>query len=327
MAVLVSAVLVGATFRLTLPLEGVGWPDVVPSTSPVAPVTPAPPASPSPVASADPIASTDAAPPPPPAPPAPAPAPRSAGCTGGSLVVVAHTDDDLLFLNPTLQRDIRSKTCVNTVYVTAGDAGLRANYWQNRERGAQAAYALMAAVPDEWEQGTVTSRGVIMRTLRANPHVHLVFMRLPDGMPRGAGTKSTNYQSLKRLWTGDLDSVTAVDGGATYSKDELVQTLADLMAATRPATVRTLDYVGTYQDTDHSDHHTVGYLTRAASARYRAPHTLVSYQGYPVASRKANVPKSDAKAKLEVFNTYALHDAAPQNRNYITREYVVARQR
>lgn len=246
----------------------------------------------------------------------------SPGCTGGALSIVAHTDDDLLFMNPSLMRLIGSNTCVYSVYVTAGDAGRSADYWQSRERGAMAAYAHMAAVADDWSTNQITTHALRMLTLKANPHIHLVFMRLPDGMQRGQGVQSTRFVSLTKLWTGVITTITAVDGSATYSRDQIVATLGDLMHITQPTVIRTLDYVGNYRDTDHADHHTVAYFTREASTRYTAHHTLIAYQGYPIASRKANVSASDARAKLETFNIYAKYDAVAQNRTYITREYI-----
>src|SRR5512135_2483446 len=76
----------------------------------------------------------------------PAPACRA----GTVMLVVAHPDDDLLFLSPDLLHDIQRGECVRTVYLTAGNANRAATYWQRREAGERAAYAQMAAVPNAW---------------------------------------------------------------------------------------------------------------------------------------------------------------------------------
>ena len=39
------------------------------------------------------------------------------------MQIVAHEDDDLLFMNPDLEHAIDAGSCVRTIYVTAGDAG------------------------------------------------------------------------------------------------------------------------------------------------------------------------------------------------------------
>lgn len=55
-------------------------------------------------------------------------------CPQGAVFnVVAHQDDDLLFLSPDLLHDVQANRCVRTVFVTAGDAGRDATYWGGRE--------------------------------------------------------------------------------------------------------------------------------------------------------------------------------------------------
>src|SRR6266852_3026889 len=75
----------------------------------------------------------------------------ASGCTlGTTLNIVAHQDDDLLFLSPHLLHDVQAGRCVRTVFVTAGDGGGGAGYWQTRENGPKAAYAEMNGVPNSW---------------------------------------------------------------------------------------------------------------------------------------------------------------------------------
>lgn len=71
-------------------------------------------------------------------------------CVGGSVYVVAHPDDDLLFQAPDLQTDVSSKSCITTVFLTSGDSGTTTTYAQSREAGSAAAYSQMAQVPNSW---------------------------------------------------------------------------------------------------------------------------------------------------------------------------------
>src|SRR4051812_7184638 len=58
------------------------------------------------------------------------------GCVQGTLLnIVAHEDDDLLFLSPNLLQDIQTDHCVRTIVVTAGDGGAGTTYWEDREAG------------------------------------------------------------------------------------------------------------------------------------------------------------------------------------------------
>jgi LmbE family N-acetylglucosaminyl deacetylase len=71
-------------------------------------------------------------------------------CVGGSVYVVAHPDDDLLFQAPDLQTDVSSSRCVTTVFLTSGDSGTTTTYARSREAGSAAAYAQMAGVSNSW---------------------------------------------------------------------------------------------------------------------------------------------------------------------------------
>ena len=70
------------------------------------------------------------------------------------LTIVAHEDDDLLFINPDIQQAISRGAAVRTVFVTAGefngDSVSREHYAQQRELGIRAAYANMASVANQW---------------------------------------------------------------------------------------------------------------------------------------------------------------------------------
>ena len=231
-------------------------------------------------------------------PPAAAPPPTT-------LTVVAHQDDDLLFVNPDVSRDIAAGRRVVTVYATAGDAGESAAYWRGREAGARAAYAKMAGVRTGWklDRERVAGHPIVRATLPGTA-ITLLFLRLPDGR----GYARHDYRTLRRLWTGRLGAIHAIDGSTTYTRRSLTTTLTAVMERYRPDVIRTLDHTGGYRDGDHSDHHSTAYFTRAAHRAYRTPHTFTGYLGYPMESRPANLPAAARATKLSIFLAYARHD-------------------
>jgi LmbE family N-acetylglucosaminyl deacetylase len=233
----------------------------------------------------------------------------TAGCpNGATMAVVAHEDDSILFLSPDLLHDITTGRCVRTVFVTAGDDGQGATYWQSREKGAEAAYANMAGVANTWTQTDAGIAGHPMPvfTLSGNSKVSLVFMRLPDGNEDGSGFPSTGNTSIQQLYQGQISSITTVDKTSSYTESQLISTLTSMMSAFTPDRVDTQDYVGTFGDGDHSDHHTVAYLTRLASRSYTAvTHTLASYQDYANSSEPQNVTGTDFTAKQNAWFAYA----------------------
>jgi LmbE family N-acetylglucosaminyl deacetylase len=227
------------------------------------------------------------------------------------LNFVAHPDDDLLFLSPDLLHAIQAGGNVRTVYLSAADAGLHASsYWQDREGGVRAAYAEMAGVANSWTQSDagVAGHPIPVFTLTDQPNVSLAFMRLPDGDVNGSGFASNGYQSLQHVWTGSTATIEVVDRSSSYTLSMLISTLAYFITSFRPEQVNTLDYRRTYGDGDHSDHHTVGYLTRSAMAHCNSSVAFIGYEGYPVVPFPANVSVLDQKAKKSAFLTYAQHD-------------------
>ena len=153
--------------------------------------------------------------------------------TISNMAIVSHIDDDLLFMNPDIRNSIRSGGAHTTVYVTAGDAGNNAAYWQGREAGAKAAYAEMAGASD-WVDETVTlaaggrSFNIASSYLASQPQVRLYFLRVPDG-GGGGGFGSQGYQSLQKLWRAEIDTMSSTDGHNSYSRQDLVRVIAALI--------------------------------------------------------------------------------------------------
>lgn len=234
------------------------------------------------------------------------------------MYIVAHQDDSLLFQSPDLLRDIRSGRCVRTVFLTAGDAGKEESYWITREEGAEAGYAQMAGVADEWETsliGAGEGHPIRLETLRADPRVSLVFMRLPDGhYPAGIGTALYHFESLLKLWNGKHgempaeSSIEAVDESTTYDYDELVDALAAMMDSFKPQWIATQNYSGTFASEDHPDHVATARFVDEAQQLYALPHQLIGYEGYETSSLAANVSGELLEGKEEAFLAYGKHD-------------------
>ncbi len=222
-----------------------------------------------------------------------------------TLNVVAHEDDDLLFINPSVSDDITAGRCVVTLFVTAGDAGRPRSYWAGREQGSMDAYAAMARVPSTWREDTITLAGHSAHRFRlADSQITLLFLRLPDAH----GNPDRPYGTLRTLWLGTVPSLRTLDSGTVYTRQALLDTLTAAMNAYRPGEIRTLDYAHPYGDGDHEDHHTVGYMTLAAQRNYHAPHRIESYMGYPVATHPDNLDPEAAQTKLNYFLAYVPHD-------------------
>jgi LmbE family N-acetylglucosaminyl deacetylase len=146
-------------------------------------------------------------------------------------------------------------------------------------------------------------------TLDGATQLSLAFMRLPDGYRDGRGGSDYGYQSLQKLYSGAISTITAVNGSSSYTLPALQDALLALMNSYQPDRISTLDFAGSYGDGDHSDHHSVAYLALAAQQKYGVAHTITGYQGYGISQRPSNVVDPELTAKTEAFLVYAQHDS------------------
>jgi LmbE family N-acetylglucosaminyl deacetylase len=231
------------------------------------------------------------------------------GCKyGASMNIVAHEDDDILFLSPDLIRDIRRGRCVRTVFVTAGDAGKGLPYSESRAEGARSAYAQMANVKSTWtiSDAHIPRRPIRIYTLQGHPEISLVFLNLPDGDFDGGGFRNDRYQSLQKLLQDTIPKIEPIDGSESFTKTSLHTTLLKLIKNYRPDTLRTQDI--NFVIWDHSDHRAVASLAEGANMQYTTPHTFISYRDYITLFYEQNIFGADLAAKEKAFRAYAKHD-------------------
>ncbi len=236
---------------------------------------------------------------------------NNANCNGTQLNIVAHQDDDILFMNPDLQESISNGICSRTVYLTAGDNGSLPAYWQERERGPQAAYAAMYNAPNQWIESTklVAGQTVTEHRLVSDPRVSLLSLRLPDGNVSGTGFASTEHQSLEALHDGTLATITSVDGRSHYSAEQLVDTLRTIIELDAPQVLNTQAHAEDLAGGDHSDHQAVGSFTEQAAEIFRGSLIVKHYMAYQVNGSPSNLTTQEMAAKQAVFAAYSAHDS------------------
>jgi LmbE family N-acetylglucosaminyl deacetylase len=265
--------------------------------------------------------------------------PLSPAPLDGTVVIVAHPDDDLLFMNPTIAEEITAGDPVTTVYLTAGDAGQDASYWEDRESGAKAAYALMAGVDaTDWVDETVTLNvegapvEVQSSFLDSQPEVRLYFLRTPDGID-GGGTPAYGLGSLEQLWDGAIDQVTTVDAAMSYSADDLTQVIGAILVRHAPTDILLQDDSA---DIEHSDHVHTADFAESALPIFGEDVTVTRFQSYNSWGEEENLSAADVALVTEVFEAYAAFDPAVRDdggainepyRDWILREYVTEQYR
>jgi LmbE family N-acetylglucosaminyl deacetylase len=226
------------------------------------------------------------------------------------VFVVAHQDDDLLFMNPDLSARLRAGHTIDVVYVTAGDAGHEQAVWSRREAGVRAAYAAMAGESDVWNETDemIAGEPVVRESLAARPWIRLTFLRLPDGNIAGRGF---GHGSLLQLWNGQLITLPVMGdsaAGATYSHEQIVSVLVAILEDAHADALFTLDSTGLYSPSpgfgDHTDHVVSARLALEASLAYATPHRLSLYRTYNISDLPANLSEAQFEDKRATFLIY-----------------------
>ncbi len=231
-----------------------------------------------------------------------------------SFYFAAHQDDWQLFMNPSAFEDVvdpNTKTIF--VHVTAGDAGTglgtrgrRFPYFLARENGAEMAIRFMADArrfPLEKAAASVKFNGhTIYRVTYRNTVAY--FLRLPDGNPDGTGYADTGFQSLRRLASGDLATLAAIDGSTVYRGwSDLVATVQAILDVERgTAPIVQLNVAETDQrinPRDHADHLMTAKAALDASARLSCARKLF-YVDYASSRLPANLSSQQRDMETSV---------------------------
>lgn len=232
----------------------------------------------------------------------------------GFMTIVAHTDDDLLFMNPDIATSIADGNVATTVFVTAGDAGLDDWYWQGREEGIKAAYAVMAG-EDDWVDEVVpieqngAAYNIASSFLESAPEVRLYFMRIPDG--GGFIEDPLDFETLARLEDGTRLSVDTIDEATTYTRADVVNVLAGLMEAHDPTAFRLQVAEGDGANGEHTDHvHATEFALEAMDEFSGDTYSVAHYVNYQTETLAPNLTPEEAAYSMEIMQAYAAHDPA-----------------
>ncbi len=228
----------------------------------------------------------------------------------GDMYFVAHQDDDLLFLNPDIERSIQAGRPTQTVFVTAGDPGDCQPCWEARENGVWNAHAAMANAVKDW---TCTPRVFHGKTvsscvLDTAPHVSVVFLRLPDG---GLSSLWATEEGSP-FWVTPVASLTSVDGAYSVTRAEVITLIYDMIADFHPALVGTQDGTLAYGE-DHQDHMASALMVLEASFRVTDPLAYRIFRGYNVYGNWFTIPSPEPEnlspaeyaEKVRIMEAYA----------------------
>ena len=236
--------------------------------------------------------------------------------------VLAHPDDWQLFMGDVAANAIRGGGRTTFIYLTAGDAGRAASYWEAREQGALASVAFgLGVAPPDVAGGAGQTRfpvtcvdvgfaGYPVRRCGLGA-IASYFLRLPDGNLNGEGFRTTGDRSLMKLETGSVPSLARVDGAGSLTAwnhgVEVVRAILRAEASANGASGRRVRLHASDPDTDfnprdHADHRATGRL--AASIATDDGFSLSQYAGYSTSEWPSNLTAAQFAEKAGLFMSY-----------------------
>ena len=203
--------------------------------------------------------------------------------------IVAHEDDDVLFMNPDLSAALAAGIPTTTVYLTAGEAmgaldrsRTKVQFATDRQDATRAAYAQMLGVSGPWNRQAVALPGGQSAELATPPgtdHVRLLYVNLPGaydvaavpdlpGLPPGMALTGLLFNQRT-----DVPTIVPDTGPITeayrYTKDSLLAALTSFLHEYQPTVLRTLDPMFAEQHWRGSTN--LGGTTRITSSRADGP--------------------------------------------------------
>jgi hypothetical protein len=225
--------------------------------------------------------------------------------SGVCYYVVAHQDDWQLFYGQQAFSDLQEPNSrVVFIYTTAGDAGEPPQWWRARERGAVAAQVLPGggAAPNA-DRAVINGHPITIYDAGRFISYH---MRLPDGNVTGDGFPSTRHASLRKLQSGEISGIGAVDGSTTYHGwDDFCATLHAIIEREGwdgNTWLNAADWSWTCSPEDHSDHKATGDAVKEIIGNRLNRLWFVTYS---TSSRPANLIDGQRARKASVFWAYA----------------------
>ncbi|MFF2751205.1 RICIN domain-containing protein [Kitasatospora sp. NPDC058048] len=254
----------------------------------------------------------------------------AAPCSGGRVLdVVAHHDDDLLFLTPDLIHDLANPdVCVRTLFLVGSyysrddvaahptDADKYA-YMESREAGDREAYRAAAGIPGDWQHAPYSAAGVRATAWSLGGRISTVELRVPDA----AASNDAGTMFKGQLWALYADGREAwpVPGADApvqqrLSREQVLAFVQGVIDDYGPTVINTEDPSADHQRSSmdgnfHPDHVAATRLLLGALNRRGGtwPRTTY-YRDYLARDSAPNLDGPEQARKQQVFEAYCPYD-------------------
>lgn len=261
-----------------------------------------------------------------------------------SFSIQAHQDDWQLFMSSRIIADMTAGAKMVFITLTAGDESCGAcayggggPFYLGREIGAVnsskfAADLTLGTAPLDLPTATTVSINGHNITKYTYKNTVNYFLRLPDGNLNGNGFPNNNNQSLNRLRTGAIASIStiginnspALAPTATYTGwSDLTNTIkaiinAEKITGTQSWIHTAHDNTSTYNINDHSDHTNASLAAQAAVATGMSWVGVNGFMDYQSSAYNGNLSETDHENASILFSLEVLGMTESQYQNDFT---------
>lgn len=190
------------------------------------------------------------------------------------IFIHAHPDDIELFMGMTAKRAIENGHHIIMLLATTGDGGAKhrllesntgkiTRYHENRLIAHDEAIKYLLNTKQNATTHCELIGGHILTYETFNHQVWSYNLKLPDGY-RGVGFESNQFETLEKLYKGDISSIHAIDGNHYHSLDDLKSTIQHLLLTHTKTHQHITFHIPEYDEEQnkgaHSDHFYVSRL-------------------------------------------------------------------
>jgi len=232
-------------------------------------------------------------------------------CQQRILNIVAHHDDDLLFLSPDLINDIQQGKCVQTVFLVASDypngrSMSDEQYLKERELGVREAYAEAAGEdPANWTSSTYFADTKLATQWTLNEKISVVELRISDAATAPGDSLWWLYAENQTVTTRAGDQNPA----QTFTRTELGDFLRRVVATFLPNEIHAGDPLADHHwENFHKDHIAAARLVRWALDGRQGGPPVKAYRDYSISASAPNLTSPQIEAKTDLFQAFVRHD-------------------
>jgi len=216
-----------------------------------------------------------------------------------TMFFVAHSDDDMIFMQPELLDALQGGGSVATVYFVLGDPDKGWWHAQDMLKASRTAYAGIVGSSSDWDCGYIALTFPVEHCRLRGREVSLIAVDLSDGRIPG-----DRRESLLHLVDGTITSMPLISpAGGVATRESVLDVASDLLTAITPAEVHALELAGTH-GRDHSSHMFASSFLFWAAARFGYAGPMTWHRGYNVADEPVTLDGAEYGVAAHMLGYY-----------------------